>query len=70
MSMEQPQESQHAEKLGGRGGGVKSGMVLDTFFFNCRLVGPDLYGSRFERIYMNHPSTGLRNESPAGLLTL
>ena len=34
------------------------------------LVGPDLYGSRFERIHMNHPTTGLRNESPACLLTL
>jgi hypothetical protein len=49
---------------------VKSEMILDTFFFPCRLVGPDLYGSRFERIHMNHPSTGLRNESPACLLTL
>ena len=37
---------------------------------SCRLVGPDLYGSRFERIHMNHPPTGLRNESPACLLTL
>ena len=37
---------------------------------SCRLVGPDLYGSRFERIHMNHPSTGLRNKSPACLLTL
>jgi hypothetical protein len=49
---------------------VKSDMTLDTFFFPCRLVGPDLCGSVFEWIYMNHPSTGLRNESSACLLTL
>ena len=49
---------------------VKSDMILDTFFFPCRLVGPDLYGSVFEWIHMNHPSTGLRNESPTCLLTL
>ena len=38
-------------------------------FFPGRLVRPDFYGSRLEWIHMNHPSTGLRNESPACLLT-
>ena len=33
-------------------------------------MGPDLCRGRFEGIDMNHPPTSLRNESPAGLLTL
>jgi len=56
-----------------RGGGEKKdelGHSGRQTAFPRRLVGPDLYGSRFERIHMNHPSTSLRNESPAYLLTL
>ena len=59
-----------AVAAGGTKAAVKSEVILDTFFFPSRLVGPDLCGSVFEGIYMNHPSTSLRNESPACLLTL
>ena len=69
------------DAVGGAEAAVQTEMIPGTFLLqlhpmddatsqkSCRLVGPDLCGSVFEGIHMNHPPTSLRNESPARLLT-